>query len=182
MGCGCEQSDLSSFQVVDYEEYSSLVQSLGLAQPAALGTMTVGSDTYDTHKFFLVDSKMAVAAGTQGGERGCATIPLAGIPVRMCWNIQGTISLPIADVTIALTFSLGNVVYYSVTYRVKCSNLPDLSSCEAELVTETVNSGAFAIKGCNWRCLRRCAPGCISCGTNYWCWAGCAASCVLRCC
>lgn len=183
MGCGCgNQSSEPSFSVVDYEDYSSLVQSLGLPAPTALGTMSAGGQSYDTHKFFLIDNKMAMAAGTPGGEKGCATIPMGGVPIRMCWDIQGAINFPKADVTIELSFSIGSVVYYTIKYRVKCSNLPDLSSCETELITENVNSQAYAVRACNWSCLRRCAPGCVSCGTNYWCWAGCAASCLLRCC
>src|SRR5690349_18180606 len=98
----------------------------------------------------------------------------------MCWSIQGTVTPPTAEVTIELTFSVNNVEYYKVAYRVRWTNLPDLSSCDAELIGETVS--ATGLRGCNWRCLRRCAPECISCGTNRWCCALCAAGCVSRCC
>lgn len=33
----------------------------------------------------------------------------------------------------------------------------------------------------NWDCLKKCAPQCISCGSDLTCWAACAAGCIFQC-
>ena len=37
------------------------------------------------------------------------------------------------------------------------------------------------IKKYDWKCLRKCAPGCATCLTSIECWAICAAACLVSC-
>jgi hypothetical protein len=36
--------------------------------------------------------------------------------------------------------------------------------------------------GCDWGCLARKAPSCLSCGTDIWCWIKCAGGAAWDCC
>lgn len=180
MSCKCDSSEKSIVSVIDFEDYSSQARSLGFQITQA--RQGDGIVEHETSKMFLLGRKICAAYGTANGEQGCVSIPMAGIPVKMCWNIDGAIDLPVADLTIELTFSLGSIIYYQIKYKVLCNNLPDLKSCRLELISETVNRDVNAVKGCNWDCLRECAPDCVYCGPNKWCWAACAAHCISKCC
>lgn len=178
MSCACKGNEASSFEVLDYDTYQSLAVAVGF--PATIRGANIQNVNFTEQKLFLFDRMVTVAAGNADGSSGCVTLPRGGIPVKMCWEITGNINLPAVDVQIHLTFSVGSNVYYDVTYRVQCTNVVDVSTCNVSLVTEQV--GINGIRGCSWSCLKNCAPSCISCGTNKWCWAACAASCVVRCC
>jgi hypothetical protein len=179
MSCNCDSSEKSIVSVIDFEDYIAQVKSLGfeITQARIANATVVGEKS----KIFLFGGKICPAYGTANGEQGCVSIPMAGIPVKMCWKIDGTIDLPNSDLTIELSFSLGSIVYYQIKYKVLCNNLPDLKSCKFEFISETVNRDVNAVKGDFWACLRKCAPNCLDCLTDYYCWAACSAYCVWKC-
>lgn len=55
----------------------------------------------------------------------------------------------------------------------------DLSSCGVTFEADSARSTIGPLV--DWECLKSCAPGCIKCGTNKWCWLACAAHCVSKC-
>lgn len=177
--CGCSEIDGSNaVRVIDYSDYQVMVASVGFPEP------TIGTNSRNTNhteqKLFLFGDTLGVAAGTADGRSGCVTLPKSGIPVKMCWQITGDLIPPKVDVTVELSFSVGSVVYYQIKYRIQCDSIYKPSECSFDVINE--KTGIDGTKGCSKSCLKKCAPQCIYCGSDWWCWAACTASCVAKCC
>lgn len=63
-------------------------------------------------------------------------------------------------------------------FEFKCTSL-DPRSCTATFTPSAGETGIAPLF--DWECLKRCAPQCVACGTNYWCWLSCAARCIAQC-
>ncbi|QDU60128.1 hypothetical protein Pan216_09650 [Planctomycetes bacterium Pan216] len=170
-GCGHESSDPMIHQF-DLAALTSL-------QASAAAEMT---QEFSTQQIWLIEGQPTVATGTADGKKGCVTVPIFGIPLKLCWEIREVDPFP-PEVSIRVRFSVSHngSEYFSVILLMKCEDVLNPSTCSVTVESENVLMEAYR-PSCNWSCLRRCAPGCIRCGTNYWCWAACAGACVLRCC
>jgi hypothetical protein len=165
----CETRHLQ-FRVIDhkaFEEARSLAQS----------GVRLRENMVD--KTFIIGNRALAAAGTEDGSEGCVTIHFFGIPVRLCWEFQElSISFPGVSAEIKLTASAASIEYSGIM-KIHCPDITQPAGCQ---ITFTPAERGWFDPDCDWGCLRNCSPGCISCGSNYWCWAGCAVACVARCC
>ncbi len=131
-------------------------------------------------KTFIIGSRALSAAGTEDGSEGCVTVPIFGIPIRICWEFeQLSVHFPKVNLAIKLVATVGDTEYLSGVLRINCPDIAQPAQCE--ITFATADRGWFD-PDCDWGCFRMCAPGCVTCGTNYWCWAGCAVACVTQCC
>ncbi|KAA0141566.1 hypothetical protein FYZ48_04095 [Gimesia chilikensis] len=173
MSCGCNSGTENTF--ITQLDLDSLNNLKSVAQEKT-------PTDFSTQKLWIVGSQPVIATGTADGKRGCVTLPYLGIPVKLCWEIKEFDPIPPeVSVKTRITVSVKDVEYFSAILVVKCENITNLSTCEVSLENDYALEAAFKPK-CNWSCLRKCAPGCITCGSDYWCWAGCAGSCILKCC
>ena len=173
MSCGCGNSETGlDIQQLDLE-------SLTAIRAVASASATEGQET---QRLWMIGGQPSIATGTADGKKGCVTIPYLGIPIKFCWEIKDADLIPPeVSIRIRVTISVSDVEFFSAILVFHCDNILSPSTCSVAIEGEHALVPALAPR-CNWGCLRNCAPGCISCGTNYWCWAGCAASCVFRCC
>lgn len=163
---------------------NSIISQLDLESLASLKTLASknASDGYSTQRLWMVGSQPAIATGTTDGRRGCVTVSYLGIPVKLCWEIkEADLIPPEVSVKTRISVSVADVEYFSAILVVKCDNILNPASCNITIEGEHALMAAFSPR-CDWSCLRNCAPGCVTCGSDYWCWAGCAGSCILRCC
>lgn len=135
-----------------------------------------------TQKLWLLGNQICPVQGTADGKEGCVTLPFAGIPVKLCWEILEVDPIPPSvGVKVKVTVSVAGTQYLSAVLSIRCEQVTNPSSC-----TISVDNDLFANEAlrpsCNWGCLKKCAPRCIDCLTDYWCWARCALSCTVRCC
>ncbi|QDV71914.1 hypothetical protein K2D_00330 [Planctomycetes bacterium K2D] len=173
MSCGCNSRGSAP----------AIVQ-LSLDSLASLKSQAAESapEGYTTQRLWMIGSRPVLATGTADGKKGCVTIPQLGVPIKLCWEIKDADLIPPeVSVRIRVTISVANTEYFSALLVFKCDNLLNPSSCTVSIEGEHSLLEAFG-PSCDWSCLRDCAPGCLSCGTNYWCWAGCAGACIFRCC
>lgn len=133
-------------------------------------------------KLVAVDGNIFAAwSPTEDGLTGSILIPVAGVPVRISWVITpSSAPLPAFKASITLQAFVGNVMFKEVTISVDCQDVTQPSTCTSD-ITE-VSRSTTGTRGCNKTCLKRCAPGCIYCGSDWWCWAACTAVCYARCC
>lgn len=169
--CSCASAN-AGFQQIDETSFQSL---------KSFSEQSASKDA-TTQKAWLLGSQMCPVQGTADGKQGCVTVPFAGIPVKLCWEIlELDLIPPSVGVKVKVTVSVAGTQYLSAILLIKCESITNPSSC-----TITIENDLFTIEAlrpsCNWGCLKRCAPPCVTCGTDYWCWAACAASCVIRCC
>lgn len=173
MSCSCGGSDSPS-----------LIQQLDLSSLANLQTLAArdAADGQNTQRLWMIGSQPTIASGTADGKKGCVTIPHLGVPVKLCWEIKEIDPIPPeVSIKIRVAISVAGIEYYSAILVLKCDNIANPSTCTVSVEGDNALDAALRPR-CNWGCLRQCAPGCISCGTDYWCWAACAGSCILRCC
>lgn len=164
--CSCN-SEGSSFEIIDVD--ALLVSFDGLR-----------SEEYATRNIFISEGRKIAAVGTVKGDKGCAVFPIFGVPAEICWDIEKLeIDLPNIEVVVSLKIKVAGMEAMRVKLTMKC-DVTRSESCLFEVDRE-FTSESFG-KDCNWKCLVKCAPGCASCGVNYWCWAGCAIVCVGKCC
>lgn len=173
MSCNCSESN--SDIMINQLDLDGLSNMRALAAEGIAEGMT-------TQRLWLIGAQPSIATGTADGKKGCVTVPYLGIPVKLCWDIKEFDPIPpTVSVKVRITISVRDVEYFSAIIVFKCDDVANPSTCSVSIEGDHALVAALR-PSCNWGCLGRCAPGCIGCGTNYWCWAGCAASCVLRCC
>lgn len=172
MSCNCASGSARGFQQLDA---SVLEERRTYAAKNAPADMV-------TSKIWLLEGQACPAIGTADGRKGCVTVPFMGIPVKICWEILALDVTPIVvNVKVKLTVSVAGAEFYSVVLVFKCDNIANPATCSVTAENDLASVSAFS-PSCNWGCLRQCAPQCIACGTDYWCWAACAAGCIIRCC
>ncbi|MCA9103591.1 MAG: hypothetical protein KDA63_20705 [Planctomycetales bacterium] len=173
MACECgSQCGGSVIQQLDLETLSSLKAFASESAPRGC----------ETQRVWMIGEQPTIANGAADGKRGCVTIPYLGIPIKLCWEIkEADLIPPEVSVRTRITIAVAEVEYLSATMVVKCNDIAQPSTCSMSVEDDHVLKSILK-PSCNWGCLAKCAPGCISCGTDYWCWAGCAATCALKCC
>jgi hypothetical protein len=136
-----------------------------------------------THeRVWALDNQLITATGTEQGDKGCATIPVLGVPVGICWEFEKLdIHPPGVDVVFKISVSAVGQTWWSALFSISCTNVSSPQDCTVSISDQRATIESFS-PSCDWGCMRGCAPACISCGTDYWCWAACAVGCVARCC
>jgi hypothetical protein len=174
--CSCKSDDFN-FSVIDLNTLTTLAN-----EPA------IKSAQFTLQRVVQLDDRLAVASGTSEGDSGCLTLPILGIPVKLCWEFKEfNLNLPKVSVKIQFEISVRDSRILSKTVHFECQSIVDPSTCAVSISTDNADRSdnqmdALALGGCQWKCLAGCAPGCVSCGTNKWCWALCAARCLFKCC
>jgi hypothetical protein len=171
-GCECGGSDgkeFSQFEVETLNSYRS-------AAAAAAG------DEFQATRLWARGGRVHVARGTDDGKKGCVTIPVLGVPLDLCWEFNElTVNPPAVTVRVKLTISVSGVQYYTALLSINCSEVTNPESCSFTIENELASNNLLT-PDCNRRCLQRCAPRCVTCAADYWCWAACSVVCVSRCC
>jgi hypothetical protein len=169
---GCQSgTGRINFRVIDNEAVDDL-------RVASKSAFALKGDIAE--KTFLIGNQLLPAAGTTDGQMGCVTIPFFGVPIKVCWEFEDfALDFPKVSMAIRLTAGVGDQQYLFTTLHIECENITDPSGCRIRL---SGDKSARLSPSCDWGCVASCAPGCVGCGTNYWCWAGCAIRCVWQCC
>ncbi len=153
---------------------NAIVQKVAAAASTAKSLKGARLQTFLTHdgeSFGLAvasdDDRSALFVQQRGGEM-----------LSMLVNIESFQPTPLeVRVRVEVAF-LGQNPTLNGVFEFKCASL-DPRSCTAIFTPTRGETGVAALF--DWECLKRCAPQCISCGTNYWCWLSCAARCVAQC-
>ena len=162
--------------------FSSLLSISAVRQHLVKADAAMAAATEE--RVVRIGGYLAIGSAIENGKRGCFTIPFLGVPVQLCWEIiTFEVTDKVINVTIRIAASAAGQQFMTKTLVFHCSNPQNPQSCTVQVEDSDVRAAIEALSiGCDWGCLKKCAPGCIACGTNYWCWAGCAASCALKCC
>lgn len=73
----------------------------------------------------------------------------------------------------------GGTFRFSARVTIECNDITRPAGCSVDLDLTGTDE---AIKPLiDWDCIKRCAPQCISCGSDWSCWLGCAGGCILQC-
>lgn len=176
MMCGCNTGQNRARDDFEFKSFAwdeiSAVQSLAAEK----------AGQFPSEQLWSTASGLYPARGTEDGRAGCVEIPFFGVPIEICWEIEKlAIDYPSVELVIKVTVRSQDVIWWEVTFTLACKDVFDPRTCRVETSNEKATYAAFK-PGCDWSCLATCAPNCISCGTNYWCWARCALGCILRCC
>ncbi len=170
--CGGEQKKLN-FRVIDN-------QAMEQHRETARTGMRARPDLVE--KTFVIGNRVLPAAGSADGQEGCVTIPVFGVPIKLCWEFQDlTVNIPAVSLSMQLTAYVDQTQYLSAELTIRCDDIGNPAGCQIEVTRPGPDRG-WLDPSCDWECLRRCSPGCLGCRTNYWCWAGCAVACVADCC
>lgn len=175
-GCGCGGSSgggATGFTQINLAALDGLRQ---------LNTVGLVEADRAAERIWMLDGQLCVANGTADGKKGCVTVPFLGVPVKLCWDLQEVIITPPGlSVKAKFTVSVSGTQFYSVVLHFKCADIANPGGCTVTTENDLAFNAALAPR-CNWGCLRSCAPACITCGSDYWCWAACAGGCIIRCC
>lgn len=91
------------------------------------------------------------------------------------------VNFPKADVVLEFKFDPfgGGAFKFDGTLTIHCENIQEPTGCAVSI--DYGNIGKEIKPLVNWDCLKNCAPQCISCGSDWQCWLGCAGGCIIRC-
>ncbi|MCB1447029.1 MAG: hypothetical protein KDJ87_14880 [Rhizobiaceae bacterium] len=73
----------------------------------------------------------------------------------------------------------GGIFKFEATLSIKCDDIAKPLGCEVDLQFGKTDSQIQPF--INWDCIRRCAPQCLYCGSDYQCWLACAGICIIQC-
>lgn len=73
----------------------------------------------------------------------------------------------------------GGLFKFEATLTIKCNDITQPMGCEVHLDYGKTDSQIQPL--INWDCIKRCAPQCIYCGSDYQCWLACAGICIIQC-
>lgn len=68
---------------------------------------------------------------------------------------------------------------FEATLTIRCNDITKPIGCEVILDYDKTPSEIQPL--INWDCIKRCAPQCIYCGSDYQCWLACAGICIIQC-
>jgi len=175
-GCNCCSEGVKSpFRSFDLRMLAELKQEVLQSVPPMRGC----DEARLEERILKVDGNCTYAIGVDKGRKGCLTSTFFGVPFHIWWDIEEfDVAGPGAKVKIRLVMYVNQIEAFSLVYLLECANISDPSTCRVEL-----NSPDAKMKWkCDEECLSACEPSCLYCGTDYYCWIICSATCAAKCC
>jgi hypothetical protein len=172
-GCSCGGGRAErGFEIVDASTLTGFLASASSANAS-----------YTAQKVVRVGDRLAVASGTADGMKGCFSFAVFGFPAQACWEIlKLNVNVPKVEVEVNFDLSIGGLPAVTRTVTIVCDNVFSPDTCKVTIVPDRQTAAFRPLDACDWSCLVRCAPGCVSCNQDPWCWAACAFKCVIGCC
>lgn len=175
MSCNCSQGSSHGIARTPFPGIEDAVSQLKGSPLIAQRQAYVASSP----RIFAIhtDSAFGAAVANDDDSKAFFLLPKLG---KLVWIDAEIESIQLSPIKVVVKLAVGFLDNPTPVLDGKlifeCSS-GDLSSCGIRFEPSKGEYGILV----DWECLKNCAPGCISCGTNKWCWLGCAAQCVAKC-